>query len=187
MSALKRLEVKSDNVKSLAPSFYHDGAEIPFQGQTYKLSIQPTRLKRVKIEFSGQFVAAVPESMLTGEYSDEVRAALIYWLKNRVKVQVEHFVHKHAANHQLWPRSIKIKTQKSRWGSCGIHNDININWLLILAPPPVLEYVVVHELCHIKVRNHSAHFWRLVSAHLPNYQTHRHWLKEQGGNLMMGL
>ncbi len=52
--------------------------------------------------------------------------------------------------YQLYPRLVKIKTQKSRWGSCGIHNDIHINWLLIMAPPEVLEYVVVHELCHIK-------------------------------------
>ena len=187
MDALKQLEVRTQNTRSLAPAVYHDGADIPFQGQTYKLSIRPTHLKRIKIEFVGQFIAAVPEPMLNCEHSDEVRTALIRWLKNRAKLQVEHTVQKHSDKHQLWPRSIKIKTQKSRWGSCGIHNDININWLLILAPPDVLEYVVVHELCHIKVRNHSAHFWNLVSAHMPDYQRHRHWLKEQGSNLMMGL
>ncbi|MDD5272957.1 MAG: M48 family metallopeptidase, partial [Methylovulum sp.] len=98
--------------------------------------------------------------------------------------QVMQLTHQHGAKRQLLPRSVIIKTQKSRWGSCGIHNDININWLLIMAPPEVLEYVVVHELCHIQVRNHSAQFWALVAEHLPDYQSPRQWLKQQGGDLM---
>ncbi|MGR9046583.1 MAG: M48 family metallopeptidase, partial [Gammaproteobacteria bacterium] len=173
VSALARLETKSRRTQSLAPACYRDGADIPFQGQTYKLTVRPTHLKRIKIEFAEQFIAAVPETLLIREHSDDIRAALIRWLKHRTRSRVEHFVQKHGDRHQLYPQSIKIKTQKSRWGSCGIHNDININWLLILAPPDVLEYVVVHELCHIKFRNHSEHFWRLVSAHLPDYQRHR--------------
>jgi predicted metal-dependent hydrolase len=52
--------------------------------------------------------------------------------------------------------------QKSRWGSCGIHNDIQMNALLIIAPPAVFEYVVVHELCHIQIRNHSPQFWATI-------------------------
>ena len=87
----------------------------------------------------------------------------------------------------LYPRFIKIKTQKSRWGSCGIHNDINLNWLLILAPPQVMEYVVIHELCHIKERNHSQKFWLLVKSHLADYQIQRNWLKKEGRRLMQGL
>ncbi|MGR9114253.1 MAG: M48 family metallopeptidase [Gammaproteobacteria bacterium] len=187
LDALKRLQARAQQTKSLAPVFYRDGADIPFQGQSYKLSVRPTHLKRIKIEFAEQFIVSVPKTMMNREHSEEIRAALIRWLKHRTQSQVEHFVQKHTGRHQLWPRSVKIKTQRSRWGSCGIHNDININWLLILAPPAVLEYVVVHELCHIKIRNHSPQFWLLVSSHLPDYQRHRHWLKEHGANLMMGL
>ena len=187
IDALKRLEARAQCVKILAPTFYGNGADIPFQGQSFKLSVHPTHLKKIKIEFAEQFVAAVPEPMLNRDYSDEVRAVLIRWLKNRARSQVEHYVQQHSDRYQLLPRSIKIKTQKSRWGSCGIHNDIHINWLLILAPPAVLEYVVVHELCHIEIRNHSDRFWNLVSAHLPDYQRHRRWLKEHGASLMLGL
>jgi predicted metal-dependent hydrolase len=82
---------------------------------------------------------------------------------------------------------LRIKTQKSRWGSCGPNNDINLNWLLMLAPAAALEYVVVHELCHIKHKNHSAAFWQLVAEHLPNYQQQRHWLKQHGARVMQGL
>ena len=85
------------------------------------------------------------------------------------------------------PRTLNIKNQKSRWGSCGIHNDIQINALLIIAPPAVLEYVVVHELCHIQICNHSPQFWALVADHLPDYKTPHHWLKQHGNRLMQGF
>jgi predicted metal-dependent hydrolase len=67
------------------------------------------------------------------------------------------------------------------------HNDIQINALLIIAPPAVLEYVVVHELCHIQIRNHSPQFWVLVADHLPDYKTPHRWLKQHGSRLMQGF
>ncbi|HEY8096527.1 MAG TPA: SprT family zinc-dependent metalloprotease [Methylobacter sp.] len=190
VQALDKIAAKSRQHKTLAPSVYGHGAEIPYQGASYKLAVRPTKLKRIKIEFSQEFIefiAHVPEVLLTKDHSGEIKEALIRWMKKESKIQVEQMVKQHAERKQLFPQTIKIKTQKSRWGSCGIHNDININWLLIIAPPEVMEYVVVHELCHIKVRNHSAHFWALVAEHLPDYQNRRHWLKKYGGSLMMGL
>jgi predicted metal-dependent hydrolase len=171
----------------LAPAVYEHGAEIPYRGASYKLAVKPTKLKRIKIEFNQEFIAHVPDALIAKDHSAEIKEALTRWMKKESKTQVEQFVQQHAPKKQLFPQTIKIKTQKSRWGSCGIHNDININWLLIIAPPEVLEYVVVHELCHIKVRNHSAHFWALVAEHLPDYKARRQWLKKHGSSLMMGL
>jgi len=151
------------------------------------LAVQPSKLKRIKIEFNQAFIAHVPDVLMGKDHSAEIKEALIRWMKKESKSQVEQVVKQHAERKQLFPQTIKIKTQRSRWGSCGIHNDININWLLIIAPPEVLEYVVVHELCHIKIKNHSAHFWALVAEHLPDYQIRRHWLKKHGSSLMMGL
>nr|WP_305906692.1 M48 family metallopeptidase [Methylomarinum sp. Ch1-1]MDP4519390.1 M48 family metallopeptidase [Methylomarinum sp. Ch1-1] len=108
-------------------------------------------------------------------------------MKEQARKEVTLYVEKHGQRHRLYPRSIRIKTQKSRWGSCGIHDDINMNWLLIIAPPAVMEYVVVHELCHIRHRNHSQDFWQLVEDHLPDYRRHRNWLKQHGHSLMLGL
>jgi predicted metal-dependent hydrolase len=187
VQTLVKIEANSLHHKKLAPAVYSHGAEVPYQGASYKLAVKPTKLKRIKIEFNQEFIAHVPDALIMKDHSAEIKEALIRWMKKESKSQVEHFVKQHAERKQLFPQTIKIKTQKSRWGSCGIHNDININWLLIIAPPEVLEYVVVHELCHIKIRNHSAHFWALVAEHLPDYQSRRHWLKKHGSSLMMGL
>lgn len=187
IQALARIDVKSQQHKTLAPAVYGHGAEIPYQGASYKLAIKLTKLKKIKIAFDKEFVAHVPEALMIKNHSVEIREALIRWMKQESKSRVEQLVKQHAEKKQLFPQAIRIKTQKSRWGSCGIHNDININWLLIIAPPDILEYVVVHELCHIKIRNHSAHFWALVAEHLPDYQNRRQWLKKYGGSLMMGL
>ena len=186
VQALAKIEAKSRQHKNLAPVVYGHGAEILYQGAPYKLAIKPSKLKRVKIEFCREFIAHVPGALMQ-DHSANIKEALIRWMKNESKIQVERLVKQHAEKKQLFPKTIKIKTQKSRWGSCGIHNDININWLLIIAPPEILEYVVVHELCHIKIKNHSAHFWALVAEHLPDYQNRRHWLKKHGSRLMMGL
>lgn len=187
MQTLASMEAKSHLYGRRTPSDYKHGVEIPFQGKRYPLAVRPSTLKKIKIEFSDTFIAHVPEALAAREHGDDIRKALIRWMKTTSKLHVEQFVNIHADKRQLFPRSIKIKTQKSRWGSCGIHNDININWLLIMAPPEVLEYVVVHELCHIQVKNHSRHFWALVAEHLPDYQQHRRWLKKHGSHLMMGL
>lgn len=186
-TTLERLDKTITQAKTFAPEFYSDGAMIPYRGQVYSLTVKQSRFKRIKIEFQEQFIAHLPESLFNLESSDEIRSALIRWMQKEAKPAVEQYVEKYAGRHQLMPRSIKIKTQKSRWGSCGVHNDININWLLMLAPPKVLEYVVVHELCHIKIRNHSALFWHLVAEHMPDYRLQRHWLKENGSGLMLGL
>ena len=185
--ALAKIEAKSHQHKSFAPAFYSHGAEIAYRGEMYKLAVRSTKLKRIKIEFLDEFIAHVPEALIVNEHSEDIKGALIRWMKQQSKLHVEQLVKQHADKKQLFPQAIRIKTQKSRWGSCGIHNDININWLLIMAPPEVLEYVVVHELCHIQVRNHSAHFWALVGEHLPDYKSRRHWLKKHGNSLMMGL
>jgi predicted metal-dependent hydrolase len=186
-NALKKLESKQSQYKRLSPEFYHHGVEIPYLGAFYPLAIRPTKLKKIKIALSDEFTAMVPETMLNDSPSHAIRQALTAWMKKQMKIQVELIVQRHGPTNNLFPRSISIKCQKTRWGSCGIHNDININWLLILAPPSVLEYVVVHELCHIQFRNHSHHFWALVAHHLPDYQTQRYWLKQYGSSLMHGL
>jgi len=70
-----------------------------------------------------------------------------------------------------------------RWGSCSADGSLNFHWRIMQLPPPVIDYVVVHELCHIKVRNHSALFWEEVQRVLPDYQQHKHWLRRHGGQL----
>jgi predicted metal-dependent hydrolase len=79
---------------------------------------------------------------------------------------------------------ITIRMQKSRWGSCSSKGNLNFNCLLMNAPEEIVDYVVVHELCHRKEMNHSKRFWDEVEKVLPDYKERRKWLKENGGKLM---
>jgi predicted metal-dependent hydrolase len=90
--------------------------------------------------------------------------------------------HQHSMSVQS--RAVRIKRMQTRWGSCGGKNDINLNWLLSFAPAAVLEYVLVHELCHIRHRDHSPSFWAMVREHCPGYAGERAWLKEHGAGLI---
>ena len=79
---------------------------------------------------------------------------------------------------------ITIRCQRTKWGSCSSKGNLNFNCLLMLAPPEVLDSVVVHELCHIKEMNHSPRFYELVYSVCPDYKKHRLWLKENGQSLL---
>ncbi len=186
-NALGEMELRRHSVKSLAPESYCHGAEIPCRGEKYTLSLIPTRLKRIKIDFNDGFTAYLPTSMAGFDQDQAIRSALVAWMKKEAKSTAETVAQRHGERFQLFPRSIRIKSQKSRWGSCGIHNDINLNWVLIMAPPKAYEYVIVHELCHIRHRNHSQEFWELVAEHMPSYRQQRAWLNANGASLMLGL
>lgn len=82
-------------------------------------------------------------------------------------------------------KKIAIRDQKTRWGSCSESGTLSFSWRLMLAPPAVLDYVVVHELCHFENMNHSKDFWQAVENILPDYKERRRWLKEHGAELML--
>lgn len=170
-----------------APPHFSDGALIPFRGERYPLRTQATHLKRVKIEFDSGFIAFVPQTLAPEQHQQHIKTALTRWLWQRAEEDAHHLLQTHIPRFNLKPRSINIRTQKTRWGSCGIHNDVQLNWLLILAPSEIYEYVLVHEICHIRFKNHSRDFWNLVAEHLPDYKRRRAWLKAHGSVLMQGL
>ena len=82
---------------------------------------------------------------------------------------------------------ITIRSQRTRWGSCSAKGNLSFNCLLLLCPPSVQDYVVIHELCHRREMNHSAKFWAEVEKQCPDYRTSRSWLKEHGSSLISRL
>jgi predicted metal-dependent hydrolase len=107
----------------------------------------------------------------------------LVWYKTAFKKialpRLEYYAKKHQFNYQ----QVRFKAQKTIWGSCSGVNNINLNYLLIGAPIAIIDYVIVHELCHIVHKNHSKNFWQLVFSILPNYKTSKRWLKENGYKL----
>lgn len=77
----------------------------------------------------------------------------------------------------VYPKKITIKSYKKRWGSCSYKEELSYNWKLIMAPEKIIDYVIIHELCHLIHFNHSKEYWEKVSKILPNYKTNKEWLK----------
>ena len=101
-----------------------------------------------------------------------IRAALSARALKRVRERVDHY----APRVGRTPGRVAIRDQKTRWGSCSSKGNLNFNWKLIMAPPQVLDYVVIHELCHLWEFNHSPRFWALVENQMPDYEVWKKWL-----------
>jgi predicted metal-dependent hydrolase len=104
-----------------------------------------------------------------------LRSRAAEWLTSRLETW--------SAKTALHPRAVRIRDQKTRWGSCSAQGRINLNWRLALAPVVVADYVIVHELCHLRELNHSPRFWQLVEKWVPDHAVHRRWLREHGHTL----
>lgn len=83
-------------------------------------------------------------------------------------------------------RRIIIRGQRTRWGSCSQRGTLSFNWRLMMAPEPVIDYVIIHEVAHLREMNHTERFWRLVAAECPRWREHRRWLREHGEWLSAG-
>ena len=124
----------------------------------------------------------------TGNQSLEaIKQLLEQWYRMQAKKRIEERVHYYTHRYDFGKQvnRIVIKDQKSRWGSCSNKCNLNFNFRLILAPDEILDYVVVHELCHLLHMNHSAEFWRAVERIRPNYEAERDWLRQNGSLLSL--
>ena len=104
--------------------------------------------------------------------------------RNRARALVHKLVQDEAARLGVSVGRIAIRDQRTRWGSCSSRGTLSFNWRLVLAPLDVGEYVVVHELCHLREPNHSPRFWELVAAARPGYREERRWLADHGWELL---
>jgi predicted metal-dependent hydrolase len=112
-----------------------------------------------------------------------VKKQLENWLKQKTSHYVDETLSIHAEKIGVLPKSFKVRLYKSRWGSCNSRGELSFSSLLAMAPHWVIDYVIVHELCHLRHMNHSALFWRLVEQNFPNYLLAKAWLKSHQNQL----
>jgi predicted metal-dependent hydrolase len=113
------------------------------------------------------------------------RAALLFtrWYKEQALRVISERVQHYAALHGFQPKQVRISSAKTRWGSCTSTGSLNFTWRLVMAPLEVIDYVVIHELAHLRIHNHSAKFWKLVESIEPQFQARRKWLRLNGETL----
>ena len=145
---------------------------VQFLGKAYELKLECHKKGEIIIGIEGEkLLLRYPEGI--GKVKDILRQ----WLMEQAKVLILKRVDFYANKMKLSYGKVTIKDQKTRWGSCSSKKNLNFNYRLIMAPLEVLDYVVVHELAHLKQMNHSELFWREVEQIIPDYNTRRNWLK----------
>lgn len=151
------------------------GSKIPYRGRNMSLTVRRTDADRIAIIYRNGFIVDLPH--WAGDDAEQLVASeLQHWLKQRVRRDVQEIAADYGNRFGLMPRSIRTTDLAHGWGSCGPQGNILINWHLICAPRKVLEYVVVHELAHLKHRSHGAEFWAYLAVLMPDCESSRSWL-----------
>ena len=152
------------------------GIQLPLAGECLTLTIlKRDGLAAPHVQRNGQEITLlVPERMP----EEAGKQALIQWYRQQAVGLIRSRVEVFSRIMGVTPSRVVVKQQKSRWGSCSSKGNVNLNWRLVMMPPEVLDYVVVHELAHLKVLNHSKGFWDLVGSVLEDYPQRRKRLKE---------
>ena len=155
-------------------SFKH-GAELIVLGKTREIVVE----KRRSCKVTGEKILVAEHLAERTSVKDRVEKALRDYAENVFTEKAEKFSGKIDGDFS----SVFVKDQKTRWGSCSGKNNLNFNWRLILGPEHIVDYVVVHELVHLEVRNHSKRFWNRVEEILPHYRDSKNWLDENSALL----
>lgn len=163
--------------RSNAVRRFVSGAKIPYRGRLMRLRVEPSDDTLVSVTYRNGFLVGCPCSLAPASRDDLIESALRLWLRKRLRQDVADLVRRHGEPNGLRPRDVGIKDQKHVWGSCGIDRIVNLNWQLVFAPRTVLEYAVVHELCHLRHRTHDRAFWGLVGTILPDWDARKAWLE----------
>jgi predicted metal-dependent hydrolase len=153
-----------------------DGEMFLFLGNEYELKLVPPQ--RPALKFDHQFTLG---------NTSQARASMLFtrWYKEQALLVISERVQHHAALHGFQPKQVKISSAKTRWGSCTTTGNLNFTWRLVMAPLEIIDYVVIHELAHLRVHNHSTKFWKLVESIEPQFKTRRKWLRLNGEKLSL--
>ncbi len=169
-----------------APRAYVTGAVVPFLGEPQRLVVEVTPFARSRIvQVDATLRVSIPGSTPAAERSAYVRSILEQWFVAQAGKIIGERVQ--AINERLGARvaRVTIKDTRSRWGSCSANGNLNFSWRLVMAPTHVLEYLVAHELAHLRHMNHGPRFWEQVAALCVEWRSARVWLKRHGHTLRL--
>jgi hypothetical protein len=163
------------------PVWFDDGALVPLRGEPHRIVFVG------RARFGGVVAARLscdgrPELAVSGE-AEHARRRLRDWLVSECRRDLDARVSAHAGTLGLRPKRIAVRDQSSRWGSCSTTGLLSFSWRLVLAPPPVLDYVAAHEVAHLAEMNHGPRFWALVRRACPRMDEAKRWLLRYGMEL----
>jgi len=153
---------------------YVSGESFTYLGRNYRLKVSKGNYSPAKLS-NGRFIITLRQG---SDNPELIKDSLTYWYKHHAEIKLIEKAKRYAKIIGVEYKSIGIKSYKSRWGSCTSEGQIDFNWKIIMAPNSVVDYVVVHELCHLIHHDHSPKFWKEVEKVMPNYGECKEWLKE---------
>ena len=173
---IKEKLLLQSEARPVKPREYVSGESFTYLGRNYRLKVESGKPVSVKLK-QGRLWVRVPGGC---NNPGKVKNALSWWYRTHAEQKLREKVERYARVIGVCPTAVRIKTFKSRWGSCDNRGLVQFNWKIIIAPNRIVDYLVVHELCHLKQHNHSPRFWKCVESVFPDYQECKEWLKENG-------
>lgn len=159
------------------------GESFPYLGRNYRLKVQEGH--QVGVCLSGGYLRATIRPTEQREHQSlRIQQYLENWYRSRALERLQDKTHRYAQQIGVSPAAVSVRNFKSRWGSCDKKGEVVFNWNIIKAPHSIVDYVVIHELCHLIHPNHSKDFWQFVGRFDTDYLGHRQWLKEKGTGLL---
>ncbi len=181
----KAIEQVSKETGLVPSRQYASGETLPLLGKNCTLQIIEVAANRIAVILEDDVFRVNVPAFLVGQVRQrEIKRILVAWYRRYASSLIPARVAE--INRQLFGftyHSVKVKDQKTRWGSCSALKNLNFNWRLLLAAPEVLDYIIVHELAHLQELNHSARFWQLVESRCPGYRQLEKYLRREGKNL----
>lgn len=156
-----------------------------FRGTPVEIFIEPSRFSFGKVELNReQLKVRLPATVASSNSLAYCSQQIEGWLKAQARTTLNLEVFNLGRMFGFSYKNVAIKDTRSRWGSCSGKTNLNFNWRLIMAPPEVLRYVVVHETAHLQEMNHSNRFWIIVQSRCPDFRKHQDWLKRNGAKIL---
>jgi len=162
---------------------YVHGDRILFLGKEYKINLIKTQDKNINIEFDASKFNVYIYEENSCCINDKIKDLLYSKHKEDFFHMINHRINILSEKMSVKPNKVSVRYQKTIWGSCSGDDNISINFKLALAPLDVVDYILIHELCHILHKNHSKEFWMAVQSFMPDYREKRKWLKTNSCNL----